>query len=198
MNHLYVVQVDTIHDNVHKLPNNLLAVMGYVTGTPDIKWTSSDWNYFYGASKVRVDQSSGLSQFALGQADVADVERGAGTVQEFLAAAYERRTKGLQSTLYISYGSLDNAVLDVDRGGLDKDVRYFVADYNWSAAFSISQLKRNPSWVGVQFANPKYNPHTTIPGGSLTLSEANCDLSVKLADWFTAPSLAGSAWVEGK
>lgn len=196
-NHLYVIQVDTIHNNVRKLPDNLLAVMGYVTGTPDIQWTNDDWNYFYGASKVKVDQSPTLSKFAAGEAHVADIERGAATIQEFISAAQERLSRGLDSTLYISYDSLIDAQMRIDAARL-RHVRYFVADYGWSAVQAARLIQQNPEWVGAQFANVKENPRTTIPGTNLTLSDVNCDLSVKIADWFPAPSFAGTAWVEGR
>lgn len=194
----YVIQVDTIHDNVNKVPADAIAVMGYDTGSPGIDWTPENWNRFPTASKVIVDQSPGLSQFRLGKAHVADVERGAATVETFISAARERLHLGVNAgVLYISYGSWHDAAIKLDISGLGGGrVRFFLADYSWSMTESISFLDKNSSVVGVQFASPQSNPHTDLPGTGLTLSEANCDLSVKRANWIPAPVPAAIGWRE--
>lgn len=192
----YVIQVDTIHANVGKLPGNLIAVMGYDTGTPDIAWTAEDWARFPLAGKVIVDQSPDLAQFAAGKANVADVERGAATVESFIAAARQREAMKLDSTIYISLDPLRDAIGQMIRAGLNTHVRYFVADYGFSMNEAIDYLHTHPVAVGVQFASPGSNPHTILPGSTLTLAQAGADLSVKRASWFPAPGLAATGWTE--
>ena len=40
------LMIDAIHANVGNIPVRTPKVGGYVTGTPDIKWTPSDWARF--------------------------------------------------------------------------------------------------------------------------------------------------------
>jgi hypothetical protein len=195
-NYEYVMQIDTTHENVTHIPADSLAVMGYVTGDPQIDWTVQDWNRFTFAGKVRVDQSDGLAHFAAGAADVADVERGAGTLAQFIEAAKERKAKDEDSTLYVSYDNLWGAVHAVQAAGLTLWVYYFVANYNWSLAEAIAFLNENEDVVGVQFASPSSNPDTDLPGSAMLLREAICDLSVKRGSWFPAPVPAAVGWTE--
>lgn len=191
----YVIQVDTTHKNVPHLPADLIAVMGYDTGSPDIDWTDQDWARFPLAGRVVVDQSLDLAQFAAGKANVADVERGAATVESFIKAAHLRQLKNLESTLYISIDALPAAVTQITAARIS-GVRHFVADYNMSAVQAIAYLNANPVAVGVQFASPGSNPSTRLPGSALTLVQAGADLSVKRSTWFGSPSLAATAWAE--
>lgn len=193
----YVIQADTIHADVDKIPGNYIAVMGYDTGSAGIDWTADDWGRFPMASHVSVDQSSGLAQFAAGRADVGDVERGAATIDEFITAAHARKARGDFSTLYTSYANLPGYYHSVEVAGLGGGwVNYFVADYSMSLLTAISYLDSNAGAVGVQFASPSSNPGTILPGTTLTLKEANCDLSVKRASWMPAPGAAVIAWRE--
>lgn len=191
----FVIQVDATHANVKNLPGNLIAVMGYDTGTPDIAWTASDWARFPLAGEVHVDQSASLSRFAEGKSDVADVEPFAGTVDAFISAARAREEMNLDSTIYISYNPLFAAIKQFDAAKL-KRVRWFVADYGWSMKQAISFLNAHSQAVGVQFASPGSNPRTRLPGSTLTLGEAGADLSVKRASWFPSPALAATGWSE--
>lgn len=194
----YVIQVDTIHDDVNKIPADAIAVMGYDTGSPGIDWTPENWNRFPTASKVIVDQSPGLSQFRLGRAHVADIERGAATVDTFISAARERlHNKQGAGVLYISYDEWHDAAAKLEIVGLGGgQVRYFIANYAWSMTGAISFLDKNSTVVAAQFASPGSNPRTDLPGTGLTLSEANCDLSVKRASWIPAPVPAAIGWRE--
>jgi hypothetical protein len=67
---------DAIHDNVPALHAlSLPMVAGYVTGTPDIKWTAADFALFSSARLVTIDQGSTGSPVM--SANVRDVEPGA-------------------------------------------------------------------------------------------------------------------------
>lgn len=195
----YVIQVDATGTNAGRLPFDLIAVMGYVTGENGVQWAAHQWDWFPCAGKVHVDQAPGLPLFAKGLADVADVETGAATLEQFLEAALERSAVGRQSTLYQSWGdngtNLAAARAAVAERHID-GVRYFVANFNWSMQNAINFLNTNGDAVGVQFASPGSNPHTMMPGSSLTLSDANVDLSVKRASWFPATAPAATLWFE--
>jgi hypothetical protein len=194
MTNYYTIQADTIGADAGNLPADLLAVMGYVTGTGDIPWSAADWNRFPYAGKVKIDQSSYLGTFAECHADVADIETGAGTIATFLEAAREREKAGHQSTAYISYSNLSKLILQVERSKIS-GIRYFVANWSLSASEAMVQLAKS-NWVAVQFASPSSNPDTKLPGSALTLRQANADLSVKVASWFGSQSLAATGWSE--
>lgn len=196
----YVIQADATSANAHNIPGDVIAVMGYVTGTPDICWTQAQWDSFPLAGKLRVDQSPILETFRALLADVADIESGAADLTSFLRTAAYRETQGHHSTLYQSWGvngaNLDIARTSVDAAHLTEWVRYYVAEYSWSADQAVSFMDANPDVVAVQFATPESNPSTLMPGRGLTLAEAQCDLSVKRADWFGSIALAATAWQE--
>lgn len=70
-----VLGYDAIHANVSAIPSNAKVVMGYDTGTADIKWTPQDWARFPHARHVHIDQGFGAA--FLPRANIIDVERGA-------------------------------------------------------------------------------------------------------------------------
>lgn len=196
----YEIMLDATHAFAGNIPTAAVAVGGYVTGTPDILWTMEDWRRFPYAGQIRIDQSPDLDIFAQGNADHArisegDIEPGAGTIAAFVKAAKAREEQGLQSTAYISQSGLPAITTAVANAAV-KGVRYFVANWSLSLSRAIFALSLNPAWVGVQFASPSSNPFTFVPGTSMTLLEANVDISVKKAGWFgsTAPSM--TAWLE--
>jgi len=67
---------DATHDNVAALAAGSWALVGgYVTGSPDIQWTSDDWAKFPSVPHVTIDQ--GFTGSPVATADVRDVETGA-------------------------------------------------------------------------------------------------------------------------
>lgn len=197
---LYVLQIDAITSFAHNIPGDSIAVAGYDTG-PGIAWAPGQWDWFPRASKVHFDQSPGLTEFAPGRShaarvsNTADIEAGAATIESFIAAARIREAAGLQSTAYIDMAEYPDLVVAVAKAKVN-GVRYGIADWSLSASQAQNALEKNLEWVFVQFASPTSNPHTEMPGLGMTLAEANCDLSVKRADWFPAPGLAASTWTE--
>ena len=73
-----VYGVDCTHANIAHLPN-AEAFAGYITGSPDIVWTTQDWQRF--PNGVRIDQSPFNTSFDE-TADVLDFENGAATVAD--------------------------------------------------------------------------------------------------------------------
>lgn len=78
-----VIGIDATHANIGQLPPGL-QYAGYSTGSHDVRWTPEDWAAHPGA--VRYVQDFGLTDST---ADVADVERGAGTNEQ--CAGWYRR-----------------------------------------------------------------------------------------------------------
>jgi hypothetical protein len=183
----YVPFVDVIGENSAKIP--AVAALGiialYATGNDGIEATSAEIARFKnaGVGVVLIDQSPSLSVFAAGLADVADVEQGAGTAETAVAAILDRQAHGWQSTIYLSYASLDS-MISAFTSKIDQDLVLFgVANWSWSQAQSEDLLAANPNWAYCQYGDPGSNPDTLVPGTSLTLSQVQCDIDIAQASW---------------
>jgi hypothetical protein len=126
------------------------------------------------------DQTSSLSVFARGWADIADIEKFAGTIDTAVAAVQERQGHGWQSTLYTSYDNLSALQAAIkDATG----VMYGVADYSWSITQAENLLMENDDWAYVQYGDPESNPHTNVPGTFVTLVQCQADINVGRSSW---------------
>ena len=196
MRFIYEIAVDATHQHAASLPWGLTGVFGYGTGTPDIEWTAKDKARFPYAHVLMYDQSATLQGFASGKDDIADVERGAGTLSAFIRAAQIRKGRRQGSALYINYAVWEAAELAVVSAHLVSEVSYGIANWNWSMTEAIAFMEHNVSVRYVQFASPASNPRTLVPGTNKTLAEIPCDLSVKRADWWPAPVPYALGWRE--
>jgi hypothetical protein len=178
----YSVLIDAIHANAADIPAGTGKVAGYVTGTADIQWTAADWARFPESGHVRIDQSPGLSAWASGGADVADMENGAATQDTVIAQAKVRQAKKWFSFTYVSQGNLSSLRDAVSTAGLSGSMCYWIADWDLSEEEAAAAL--TDTIVAIQWASPSSNPLTVVPGGSRTLAEANVDLSVANPSWF--------------
>ncbi len=183
----YVPFVDVTGVNSSNIP--AVAALGiialYATGTEGIEATSAEIARFKnaGVGVVLIDQTPSLSVFAAGLADVADVEQGAGTLETAVAAILDRQAHGWQSTIYLSESNLDS-MISAFTSDVDQDLVLFgVANYSWSQAQSEDLLAANASWAYCQYGDPESNPDTLVPGTSLTLSQAQCDIDIAKSSW---------------
>jgi hypothetical protein len=177
----YQVMTDATHADVMSIPANAPLVAGYVTGSSGIRWTTADWARF-SEGKVRIDQSPELAAFAAGEADVADVETGAGTIAQAVTGALARKGRGWLSWIYVSQGSLAAVKAAVKAAGLAGHVQYWIADWSLDEAGAAAALGGDV--VAIQWASPSSNPATVAPGTVQTLSELTVDLSVTIPGWF--------------
>jgi hypothetical protein len=137
-----------------------------------------------GMGVIMIDQTPGLALFATGQADVADIEQGAGTTPALIAAVRARQAHGWQSTAYVSCGSLAALRDALTAAGLDMSLVLFgVADYSWSIADAERLLGENPDWAYVQYGSNLTNPRTLVPGTNVTLAQAVADINVGRPEW---------------
>lgn len=170
-----------------KIPAGTRRVAGYDTGTPDIMWDAADWARFPRASRIHIDQSAGLPFFAAGKTQVADVERGAGTIEHAVAGVVERQKAGEYSTIYIQQSNLAELAAALHAADVKMNrVGFWVANWNLSEAAAAAQLGNET--VAIQWASPTSNPNTVMPGSALTLRDANVDLSVTLPGWYPPPA----------
>lgn len=194
--------IDITGVNAHRAPlvrGGLRAF--YATGTDGIEESAAQLAAARAAGMgvVLIDQTPSLSVFAAGLADVADIEKYAGTITTAVGAVKNREALGLPSTLYVSYNgivslvsALAGAILDASR------VFFWVADYSWSQAEAEQLLNRNPNWAAIQYGDPASNPGTLVPGTSVTLAQASADIDVAKFAWaaqfLPAAPLAPAAW----
>lgn len=161
------------------------VMAGYVTGSPDIDWTGQQWGLLAGkCGHFRYDQSPGLSLFASGAADGADVEDRAGTIPAAVTATRAREAKGWWSWWYVNQANIQQARDAVHIGGLKK-VQFIVANWNLNQQQATAQLGGDV--VAIQWASPSSNPRTICPGTNRTLADLNCDLNVTIPGWFALP-----------
>jgi hypothetical protein len=191
--------VDATHASVPDVPDTVVKVALYVTGTPDVQCTTADRDKFRHSAVVTIDQSPDGAWFGAGRADVFDVEPRAGTDaaaeakaarrQASVSAVKQRQAGGFDSTIYVDQSSLPDLRA---RLAADKDVRlnkvaFWVADWSLNEHEAADQLGNDI--VAIQWASPLSNPDTLVPGSHLTLAQANVDLSVTLASWYPRPDV---------
>lgn len=192
--------IDSIHSTAHNIPPGTLKVAGYVTGTPDVKWTDADWQRFPNAGRVRIDQ--GYPTFLPLSCDVFDVEPKALSPVQAAEGVAVRIAHGIKwTTIYASdfylskvQQALSSTIIFPGKpiGWWHGHVNCWLADWNLDehgAAAKLGTLIHGMTCVAVQWASPTSNPDTPLPGNpSLTLKQANCDLSVTADDWYPPPN----------
>lgn len=189
------VMVDAIRVNAHHIPRDIPKVAGYVTGTGDVPWTATEWGYFPRAGHVRIDQSPALASFSAGHADVADVEFLAGTIGSFVRAVRARIAAGhIWSTIYGTDSTIAAAAAELAAAGPHSwyygHVDCWLANWNLDAAQAAAITGTRVHGLtcrAVQWASPTSNPGTVVPRGTLTLAQAQVDLSVAEDAWHPAP-----------
>jgi hypothetical protein len=182
------LMIDSIHANVGNIPARTPRVAGYVTGTPDIQWTAHDWARFPRSGKAPIDQSPELAAYASSDAMIADIEPQAGTVPAYVEACRQRLHARQPLCFYCS----QSTVAEVSAALVNAEIPLgncwvWIANWNLSQAEADALLGTTVSGVkvlAVQWASPTSNPRTLVPGSTLTLAEANVDLSVTRPTWF--------------
>jgi len=180
---------DTTSGGVSHIPATMDYVGGYVSGSGGIEWTAADWARFPKARKFRIYQGNGPAP-AIGDYDEIDVEKGAVTPAEAAQLVKARVLGGITWTgIYAddSYAAeTAKAIQALGENIWNGHVVLRLADWSLSAAQATAKIGTHihgMSCVGVQFASPSSNPHTVIPGTTVTLSQANVDLSIVDATW---------------
>jgi hypothetical protein len=183
-----IVMIDATHADVTNIPQGTRKVAGYVTGTADIRWTPADWHRFPHAGHVRIDQQGDPSLHAA----IVDCEALAATprvaaecIRARLAAGHSRGgVYASQDTVPAVAAALKTASVSAAQ------VDLWLANWNLSKAGATALLGRKMFGLtiqAVQWASPTSNPNTRVPGSTLTLREANVDLSVTVNGWHAPP-----------
>jgi hypothetical protein len=184
-----VAMVDTQSSSFDQIPHDFWShrrVAGYTTQlhpTDGIAWSDAQFASF--PHSVRIDQAASASMAR--NALVKDVEAGAATIAEAVAIATSRHALGLPFTVYIQDSNLAACRRAMKNAGLPHGYpNYWVANWNLNQREATDRL--GDDVVAVQWASPTSNPHTILPGSTLTLAQANADLSVTAATWPGVPS----------
>lgn len=189
---------DTVGPDARYIPTKFSKVAGYRTGGPDVMWTPGDAQRFTTSSIVWVDQSSTLASYSQGLAYVADIERGAGTIDAYIAAARTRQSHNLRNCLYASWDNIPALVADIEKASLDIGTTdFWVANWNFDQAqasefVGVYKLNMGDGKIvdinvpAVQWASPSSNPETIVPFSDppMNLKDANVDLSETAPNWY--------------
>ena len=131
------LMADATSTNFNNLPTGIMRA-GYVTGTPDIKWTLQQIS----TASVTIDQGGDGSP--VGIADVRDVEAGAWTMAAAVSLA------GWTAPRPTIYTSLDNLPA-LEQAGWKGDV--WVADYTGTQPSSPPAMPAGMTCVAVQYTD---------------------------------------------
>lgn len=183
------VMMDTEAGDAHNIPIETTHVGGYVSGTPDIKWTGQEWDMFPSSVRIRIEQGYGALPNP-GDYDELDCERGALSPQTVAGLIAARVAAGYEwTTVYASRANLALVATAVQAHGdavWVGHVNCMLADWNLDQAEAealVGTSVEGMYCIGVQWASPSSNPHTLIPGTSMTLIDGNVDLAVVEAGW---------------
>jgi len=188
---------DTIGADAGNIPASFAKVAGYDTGGGSVPWSMTMWDRFPTSGHVHIDQSPGLTVYGDSHgAIVADVEPGAGTIANFVVQTMARHARGQWGHVYCSFdtaplvvGALLAQKVDIAR------VDFWLANWNLSQSEASQMVGTYDLSIpghgtvqievsAVQWASPSSNPHTLLPGSTLTLQQSNVDLSETRPDWF--------------
>lgn len=184
--------VDATHANAGNISTAVAKVAGYVTGTPDVEWTDADWQRFPNSGHVRIEQGHG--NLLLDGVDVYDVEAGALSPGMMPDIIKQRIGQGHQwTTIYAGHAKLQACRLALEQAGQHGwyygHVDAWLADWNLTRDQARSLLGHELYGLtvrAVQWASPTSNPGTAVPWSSVTLAQAQVDLSVTQDDWHAA------------
>lgn len=195
VSHLTIVH-DATHANIETLPTGQSA--GYLTGSPDIQWTDTDWNTHPNA--LRIDQAPSAD---IPTADVLDVEGGAATPNSapgwvsLARHSVANKARIGQRTLPVIYMSANNVTAVVNAlvaAGIKHNVGLWVANFNLtqSEAGAIVSGSSGPfPIVGVQYTdNPPAGTFDTSVFSTTYLND-----KVDSSDWIHLDGIPADASV---
>jgi hypothetical protein len=167
----WVTGYDAIHDNVSSIPPNAEVVMGYVTGSPSVKWTDADWSRFTTTRQVSIDQ--GFTGSPVPSATVRDVETGAWTPEAAVNGPAQWNAR--RPTVYCNQNTLPRVLAAGWKGDLwlailskfpptvapvvpnctVVAVQYrFAGTFDQSIVFDPYWPRKAPQVTGIQYAAP--------------------------------------------
>lgn len=177
---------DCLAENVqHLLGAKPTAIWPYDTGTNGIPWTQEEISHFVmsGTRRVfRVNQGFQQGPAAALHGDEFDLEAGAWTIPALVDVVRERRRVKWATHVYCTwsdYGLMKEALAEADI--TQASMWYRIADWNLIQHFADVEL-HGDVYAG-QWASPTSAPAVLVPGTSLTLAEAQADLSVMLREY---------------
>lgn len=190
---------DAIHANITHLPPGPSA--GYTTGTPDIRWTTTDWQHHPAA--IRIDQDASATDAT---ADVLDVERGAATEADcpgwykHAAASYMAGTRPGQRhpAIYTSAANVTNVANALIAGGVHSGPGLWVANWNLTDAQAAGDVVAAAGpfpIIGVQFHSGAFYD-TSVFASAWRSAVSATSLPSPGAGPFTQPTQPGDTFAK--
>jgi hypothetical protein len=174
---------DAMGVNSHNIPTDMQKVGAYVTGSGGVAWSAADLARFHIPELVTINQlPADPGNIA---ADVDDMETNAATIKDAVDWSTDRVKAGKMPSIYVQASRVTELINALKASGINA-ADLWVANWNLSEDEARAQVKAasGPFPVkAIQYASPTSNPNTVIPGTSLTLAEADVDLSIANADW---------------
>lgn len=192
MNTTYAL--DATHANVGHVPANTPYVIGYDSGTPDIQWTTEDWQRFPSSFVIRNYQGYGypgdVTDQIIDATHELDMEKGALTAAQVAHFISLRVSRGWQWTdVYATDANLALVAAATEALGAGVWIGHVLCRLaNWNLNYSeaaalIGRQIHGITCIGVQYASPTSNPNTLIPGTNVSLEAAQVDMSVVDTNW---------------
>jgi len=186
--------IDATHANLARPTASLAAVLGnvagYDSGTGDSECTPADWARFPRAGHVVLEQGYTWTPAQILAASGFDVEDKAVTPLMAAAGVRTRIAAGITwTTIYGSDSKLaatEAALQALGPSWYYGHVDCWLADWNLTeaqAAALLGTLIHGMTCRAVQWASPSSNAATVIPGTTITLAQAQVDLSATEAAW---------------
>jgi hypothetical protein len=156
------------------------AIWPYCTGSDGIAWSPGEIDHFrkQGAKVFLVNQGYEQTPDDALHGDEFDYESGAWRLADLMQVIANRRKVSWSTRVYCAWSGYAEIKQLMTRAGITRSVFFRIAD--WNLDQYMADLELHGDVYAGQWASPTSNPSTLIPGTTMTLAEANADLSVFL------------------
>lgn len=178
----HVWGADTIDAKAEFLPGGTPVIWYYVTGTtqrPEIEWEADDVARYPHSQLYRIDQGFGdqADKSRWFAADEFDLEALAWTPADLVPVIEARNAIEWSTRIYASTGPWLQLLAALAAAGVSARSVYW-REANWNLSEAQAGQLLSVVRYAIQWASPTSNARTVIPGTTINLATAGCDLNV--------------------